>query len=88
MRILDLRHIVWFSSSYGTYLPQGIYGVWFLLFVSGRTNKRHHHHHHWGTVGDSVCAQHPWRVMECGVTDMLFSRTCAATTGGTTQLDC
>ncbi len=30
--------------SYGTYLPQGIYGAWVLFFVSTRTNKRHHHH--------------------------------------------
>jgi len=31
--------------SYGTYLPQGIYGTRILFFVSARTNKRHHHHH-------------------------------------------
>ena len=28
--------------SYGTYLPQGIYGARLLFFVSARTNKRHH----------------------------------------------
>jgi hypothetical protein len=31
------------TSSYGTYLPQGIYGARLLFFVSARTNKRHHH---------------------------------------------
>jgi hypothetical protein len=31
-------------ASYGTYLPQGIYGARLLFFVSARTNKRHHHH--------------------------------------------
>ncbi len=29
-------------ASYGTYLPQGIYGARLLFFVSARTNKRHH----------------------------------------------
>jgi hypothetical protein len=32
------------NSSYGTYLPKGIYGAWLLFFVCARTNKRHHHH--------------------------------------------
>ena len=32
------------TGSYGTYLPQGIYGARLLFFVSARTNKRHHHH--------------------------------------------
>ena len=32
-----LNSLVWYV------LPQGIYGVWLLFFVSARTNKRHHH---------------------------------------------
>jgi hypothetical protein len=46
-RTILLRHIINASpskqASYGTYLPQGIYGAR-LLFVSVRTNQRHHHH--------------------------------------------
>ncbi len=30
-------------TSYGTYLPQGIYGARLLFFVSARTQKKHHH---------------------------------------------
>jgi len=45
-RTILLLHIISVWPSYGTYLPQGIYGARLLFFVSARTNKRHHHQDH------------------------------------------
>jgi hypothetical protein len=39
-RLLLYTHL---GIPYVTFLPQGVYGVRFLFFVSARTNKRHHH---------------------------------------------
>jgi hypothetical protein len=54
------KHLL--TASYGTYLPQGIYGARLLFFVSARTNKRHHHHLRWFRTNTSGWR---WRPSRC-----------------------
>ena len=42
LHVISSRPSKQLTASYGTYLPQGLYGARLLLFVCARTNKRHH----------------------------------------------